>query len=153
MTSLKVEFQKLQEYDCMAEKGKDQIEWLKAIGFSDHWTENLFVFNVCRAKLPGEGGTCGFCLPSKLWEQPDPERWRFVCGADWEKLIQASEQFPDDIKLSQWVSNLAEEYGSDPKKVATPAHTSDVVQSSCHGPGEPLSVCNFVLTRQLLGNL
>ena len=66
MTSLEAEFHKLEEYDCMADKGKDQIEFLKALDFSDQWTENLFHFNVCRAKLPGEGGTCGLCIPNKL---------------------------------------------------------------------------------------
>ena len=115
MTTLEVEFQKMQEYDCMAEKGNNQVEWLKALDFSDQWTENLCVFNVCQAKLPGHRGTCGLCIPAKLWEQPDAEQWKFLCGVDWEKLLLAAEKNPEDEKPSKWVSALAEEHGNDLK--------------------------------------
>ena len=95
---LEIEFQqKVEKYTCMQDKGEQQTESFKALDFADHWTTNLYCFNVCRAQI-GSSGTCGLRIPSQLWKQEDPNRWRFKCHVDWEKLLKSQRQHIQRIR-------------------------------------------------------
>ncbi len=61
-------WEKSQEYTTLKEKGDQQAAYLKSLDFLDYVTENMRMYNVCRAQV-GQSGTCGLAYPSKLWTQ------------------------------------------------------------------------------------
>ncbi len=75
-------WEKSQEYTTLKEKGDQQAAYLKSLDFLDYVTENMRMYNVCRAQV-GQNGTCGLPYPSKLWTQT-PGKWKFLlsCGLE-----------------------------------------------------------------------
>ena len=76
-------------YKTLAEKGDQQAAFLKALDFADYITQNIRLYNVCRAKS-GDQTTCGLAYPSKLWHQAPMGAWRFYCKVDWSRLVSAA---------------------------------------------------------------
>ncbi len=108
---LEEKWEKSREYTTLAEKGDQQAAYLKALDFLDHVTENMRLYNVCRAKV-GQSGTCGLAYPSKLWTQT-PGKWKFYCRVDWNNLVSASVALEDGSPLKDWTQRMAARYGDD----------------------------------------
>ena len=60
--------------------------------------------------------SCGLAFPAKLWTKKFPDRpwtWQFVCKVDWQQLIKAQLELPDDEQLKGWVEDMRREYGEE----------------------------------------
>ena len=112
LTEMEITCESRMNYECCEERGAQQQEFLKALDFSDHWTPNLYCFNVCRAQI-GSSGTCGLCMPAQLWTQEDPNKWKFKCACDWNKLVEAAKARPEDQNLKEWVDAMKHKHGDD----------------------------------------
>ena len=102
-------WEKSQEYTALKEKGDQQADYLKALDFLDHVTENMRMYNVCRAQV-GQSGTCGLAYPSKLWTQT-PGKWKFYCRVDWNNLVSAAVSLDDESPLKKWTQRMIMRYG------------------------------------------
>ncbi len=102
-------WEKSREYTTLKEKGDQQADFLKSLDFLDHVTENMRLYNVCRAKV-GQCGTCGLAYPSKLWTQA-PGKWKFYCRVDWNNLVSAAVHLEDENQLKKWTQRMIGRYG------------------------------------------
>ena len=108
-------------YQACIEYGAQQTKMLKALDFIDAYGEGLRLYNVCRAKTKydlkkDKMCSCGLAFPAKLWTKKFPERpwsWKFVCKVDWQQLIKAQLELPDDEQLRSWVEDMHKEYGEE----------------------------------------
>ena len=107
------------DYQACAKYGAQQTKMLKALDFIDAYGEGLRLYNVCRAKTRYDHKkdkmcSCGLAFPAKLWTKKFPERpwsWKLVCKVDWQQLIKAQLELPDDEQLKSWVEDMRREYG------------------------------------------
>ena len=111
------------DYQCMAEKGSQQAEYLKSLDFLDYITPGMRIYNCCRAKtgdwndMLQKQECCGLAFPAKLWEQPNPQRWKYKCNVKWESLIKAALHDKDkelETEVTKMMDTMVSRHGQDP---------------------------------------
>eukprot|EP00959_Pyramimonas_sp_CCMP1952_P100599 2104512-Pyramimonas_sp.AAC.1 len=75
------------DYKTAKEKGEQQLEHLKALGFVDKWSDSVQLFSACRrgpewGATRGGARSRGLAFPNKLWWRgPSPnsrsDKWQF----------------------------------------------------------------------------
>ena len=93
---------------------------LRALDYVNDYGQGLRLYHVCRAKTiqnktTTQKSTCGLALPTKMWTQPDPTQWKFICKVNWNALVREHQQKPEDEVLKKWVDDMHKDYGEHAK--------------------------------------
>ncbi len=104
------------EENACREYGPQQTAMMRILDYVNAFGPRLRIYPVCRAKttinkFSNHKTSCGIALPSRLWTQPDPTSWKFVCKINWSAFIKELQKIPDNDPLQRWAEQMHHAYG------------------------------------------
>ena len=114
--ALEVALQMATEEHACREYGPKQTTMMRILDQVNAFGPRLRIFPVCRAKmaankLSGRETVCGIALPTRLWTQPDPTTFKFICKINWSAFNEELQKLPSDDPMHRWAEHMHHVYG------------------------------------------